>query len=149
VRATESLTILAERAAAAGVRLAVENMPRRGTPRPGGSVAEVLAMIDGLGAHVGVCVDAGHANANGLDAAAEIRAAAGRVFAVHLQDNDGKGEDQHLLPGQGTIDWPATLAALERFAPDAAVNFEIGVQPAGAAATLAALADLRRTWKRG
>ncbi len=148
-RSVESLRELSIRAAAAGMKLAVENVPRRGAPRPGGTIAEILAMIDGLGSHVGVCVDVGHSNANGCDAALDLRAAAGRVFAVHLQDNDGKGEDQHLLPGEGTIDWPAALAALERFAPDAAINFEIGPSAGPAADVLAKLARLRDAWTKG
>lgn len=144
-RSVESLKVLAERAAAHGLKLAVENLPRRGTPRPAGSVAEVLSMIDGLGPHVGLCVDIGHANSNGLRAADELRAGAGRVYAIHVQDNDGKGEDQHLEPGAGTVDWPATLAAIERYAPQAAVNFEIPSR-GGERAMLERLAALRKTW---
>lgn len=142
-RSVESLKELSLRAAAHGLKLALENVPRRGTPRPGGSIAEILAMIDGLAPHVGVCVDVGHSNANGCSAAEDLRAAAGRVFAVHLQDNDGLGDDQHLLPGEGTIDWPAVAAALERCAPDAAISFEIGPSRGPAADTLATLARFR------
>jgi hypothetical protein len=28
-------------------------------------------------------------------------------------DNDGAGDDQHIMPGLGTTDWPALLAALD------------------------------------
>ena len=41
-RAKESIRILADRAAQSGLKLAVENMPRRGLPRPGGRVEETL-----------------------------------------------------------------------------------------------------------
>ena len=143
VRSVGSLKELSLRAAAHGLKLAVENVPRRGAPRPGGTLAEILAMIDGLGPHVGVCVDVGHSNANGCSAAEDLRAAAGRVFAVHLQDNDGKGDDQHRLPGEGTIDWPAVAAALERYAPGASINFEIGPSAGAAAEVLATLARFR------
>jgi len=32
---------------------------------------------------------------------------------VHLNDNHGVGEE-HLLPGEGTVDWDAFTAALSR-----------------------------------
>ena len=104
-RTRESMEILAEEAARLGLRLALENLPLRHTARPGGQMADILSIIDGLGAHVGVCQDVGHSNANGMDAAADARQAGDRLFALHLQDNDGLGEDQHLLPGEGTIAW--------------------------------------------
>ena len=41
-----------------------EPAPRH-TARPGGAMAEILALVAGLGGHVGVCQDVGHSNANG------------------------------------------------------------------------------------
>ena len=145
-RAADSLGILAERAKDAGLRLAVENLPMRHTPRPGGRIEDTLRMIDGLGDHVGVCFDVGHSNANVDDPVAEIRTAAGRIFCVHIQDNDGLGEDQHLIPGEGTVDWPKVLDALARHAPQACLNFEIGLDGRDLDTLLATLAALRRQW---
>jgi sugar phosphate isomerase/epimerase len=151
-RARESVAMLAERAAKAGVRVALENMPMRGTPRPGGPVEDTLRLIDGLGDHVGVCFDVGHSNANVDNPAEEICIAAEKIFCVHIQDNDGLGEDQHLLPGQGTTDWPRVIAALERHAPDAYVTFEIGAvdpltgAPRDVDELLATLASLCAQW---
>ena len=127
-RSIESIAILAERAEAAGVRLAVENLPMRHTPRPGGRIEDLLRMIDGLGNHVGICFDVGHSNANVDDPCDEIRVAGDRIFCVHIQDNDGLGQDQHLIPGEGTVNWPALIDALREHAPDCAPNFEIGLK---------------------
>lgn len=144
-RSCESLGVLAEEARAAGVKMAVENLPVRGEPRPTGSIAQVLEMISGLGDHVGVCLDAGHSNANGLSAAEEALQAGSKLFALHIQDNDGCGEDQHLLPGQGTTDWPAFLRALDMLAFAGPRTFEVG-KGNTLAEQLAALAALREAW---
>ena len=145
-RSRESLKALAERAAALGLQLAVENLPRRGTPRPGGPIEDVLEIIDGLGGHVGVCIDAGHSNANGIAAATEVRTAGDRLLAVHIQDNDGLGEDQHRIPGLGTTDWRAFVAALDAHAPGCVRTFEAGAKGAAPDATLAELGPLREEW---
>ena len=145
-RSVDSLTILAGRAAQAGVKLAVENLPRRHTPRPGGFITETLRMIDSLDDHVGICFDVGHSNANVDDPAEEVRAAGGKILCVHIQDNDGLGEDQHLIPGEGTVDWPAVLAALDRYAPKSIRNFDLAPRELGPDRLLATLAALRKEW---
>jgi sugar phosphate isomerase/epimerase len=139
-RALESLAEFAGKARAAGLATAVENLPRRGTPRPLTSVAELLPGVAALGADVGICLDAGHSTANGLAAAAEARAAGDRLIATHLQDCDGLGEDQHLLPGRGAADWPALFRALAAIGYRGGLIFEVKPLPEGLAATLAALA---------
>ena len=145
-RSVDSLGILAERAKDAGLRLAVENLPMRHTPRPSGVIGDTLRMIDSLGDHVGVCFDVGHSNANVADPTAEIRTAGERIFCVHLQDNDGKGEDQHLIPGDGTVDWLAVIDALDRYAPASIRNFETGLEGRDVDELLATLAALRKEW---
>jgi sugar phosphate isomerase/epimerase len=145
-RSIESLQVLAERARSHGLRLAVENMPARNTPRPGARVADLLKIIDGLGPQVGICLDAGHANSNELSAAEEVRVAGARAFAVHIQDNDGLGQDQHLLPGEGTTDWRAFLAALRNCAPSCICNFEVPAVNNDPDWTLAALAAIAKKW---
>lgn len=142
----ESLAILAERARAAGVKMAVENLPARGQPRPGATVGQVLGMIEGLGDHVGICLDAGHSNANGRDAASEALEVGEKLFALHIQDNDGCGEDQHLLPGRGTTDWGAFLDALDTMSFQGIRTLEVGSSE-GLDPTLVALATLRREWE--
>jgi len=145
-RSRESLEELAHRAAGVGLKLAVENLPQRHSPRPGGPIADVLEIINGLGDHVGVCIDAGHSNANGLDPAEEVRLVGDKVFAVHIQDSDGLGEDQHLLPGKGTTDWRRFMEALDATAPGCVRTFEIGAKDGGADRLLAELTELRERW---
>jgi D-psicose/D-tagatose/L-ribulose 3-epimerase len=144
--AVESMAEFAGKARAAGLRVAVENLPRRGTPRPLTSVAELLPCVSALGAGVGICLDAGHSNANGLSAAAEARAAGASLLAVHIQDNDGGGQDQHLLPGKGTTDWPAFVRALDEIGYAGGRIFELGAPAGDVDAALAAFAELVRAW---
>jgi sugar phosphate isomerase/epimerase len=147
-RAGESLAAFAELARAAGLRVAVENLPRRKTARPLASIEEILAFVAPHGAHVGVCVDAGHSNANRLSAAAEARAAGARLLAVHIQDNDGLGEDQHLVPGKGTADWPAFVGALDEIGYAGGRIFEVTNSLGDVAEILAVLAGLARGWSQ-
>lgn len=145
-RTLDSLAVLAEGARRAGVKIALENLPARGRPRPGSTIAHVLAMIDGLGGNVGICLDAGHSNSNGLSAAAEAVQAAEKLLVLHLQDNDGRGEDQHLIPGRGTIDWDAFLTALDSINFQGVRTIEITYRP-DLDGTMKALAALRKEWE--
>jgi len=110
--ARESLAILAEHADREGVRMAVENLGR--PPRPGSTVAGLLEMIDGLGDHVGLCLDIGHAEQAALDLLCELRTAlaSGKLFSLHIHDVEASGVD-HFVPGTGRIDWGALIPALD------------------------------------
>ncbi len=48
----------------------------------------------------------------------------GRIASVHVHDNHGM-KDEHLWPGDGTIDWPATVKALKALASPPATVLEI------------------------
>ena len=145
-RSRESLSVFAELAGELGLRIAVENLPIRAHKfRPGTTVADVLELIDGLGDHVGVCLDAGHSHLNKLDPAEEAGLAGAKLFTTHLQDNDGSG-DQHIAPGQGAIDWGAVLASLDRMAYAGGRIFEVSAGDDGPEKTLAALAEVRDRW---
>jgi len=146
-KSCESLAVLAERARVAGVRMAVENVPKMGQPRrQGSSISHILQMIEGLGDNVGICLDTGHANANGLIAADEVREAGDKLFSLHLHDNDGLGQDQHRLPGNGTIDWGAFFDALDEIGFEGIRMFEVG-KGDNLETTLAELVDIRRAWE--
>lgn len=51
-----------------------------------------------------------------------------RLAALHLHDNDGT-KDQHLLPFDGAVDWPALMGRLSASGYDGALTLE--VQAAG------------------
>lgn len=109
--------------AAEGARVAFENANPNGFPTDPG---DLMAIINEFPpAQAGACIDTGHANCTGtmLDL---IAAARGRIISTHLHDNDGTS-DQHLAPGEGTIDWDATMRAFHEAAYAGPWVFEFGV----------------------
>ena len=84
-----------------GIRLALENLLREWS-QCGRSLAELAQTFPDD--EIGFCLDTGHALVNGLDVAAEVRAAGSRLVAIHADDNDGR-EDRHLPPTRGVLDW--------------------------------------------
>jgi sugar phosphate isomerase/epimerase len=103
-----------------GVRLLVENLLSEAT------TPEHLVMILEMGhlASVGVCLDLGHAHIT-VGTAEAIATLGGRIASVHVHDNHGT-KDEHLWPGDGTIAWDATTAALKGLAKPPAAVLEIG-----------------------
>ena len=102
-----------------GVRLLVENLTSDPT-----TPEHLLTILDmGHLNNVGVCLDLGHANMT-VGVADAIATLQGRIGSVHMHDNNGF-KDQHLWPGEGSIDWPATIAALKQLPKPPAVVLEI------------------------
>lgn len=118
----ESVKALAAVADRCGVRVAIENMIPDAL---GGSAEDVAHIVDAVGAaHVGVCLDTGHAHlGEGVTTAAATLAE--RIIAIHLDDNDGSS-DQHILPSKGAIDWHAAAAALRQLNYQAPICVESG-----------------------
>jgi sugar phosphate isomerase/epimerase len=102
-----------------GVRLLVENL----TSEP--TTPEHLITILDMGHlnNVGVCLDVGHAHMT-VGVAEAISTLGARIGSVHVHDNHGT-KDEHLWPGDGAIDWPATAAALNALATPPATVLEI------------------------
>ena len=102
-----------------GVRLLVENLLSEPT------TPEHLMIILEMGHlhNVGVCLDLGHAHVT-VGVAAAIGTLGGRIASVHVHDNHGQ-KDEHLWPGDGTIDWTATAEALKKLATPPAIVLEI------------------------
>jgi sugar phosphate isomerase/epimerase len=113
-----------------GVRLLVENLVSDPT------TPEHLQYILETGHldNVGVCLDLGHANIT-VGTAAAIETLGKRIASVHVHDNHGS-KDEHLWPGDGTIDWKATTAALQALAKPPATVLEIGHSLSDAQAAL-------------
>ena len=89
-----------------GVTIALENTPGE-LPTP----ANLRRFLDQTRlTDVRFCLDVGHAHIGGGIGVA-LESMRERVVTAHIHDNHGE-KDEHLLPFDGTIDWPATLAAL-------------------------------------
>ena len=90
----------------ANVRFAMEN-----SPMDSGQVDVILDIVDRYHAdRVGVCLDLGHANIQ-ENARNAVLAAGRRLIHVHASDNHA-AEDDHLVPGKGSIPWNRVIGAL-------------------------------------
>lgn len=71
----------------------------------------------------GFVLDTGHANLAGdlADIAAHLR---DHLISLHLNDNDGRG-DQHLMPGEGSLDWAAVHRVLRTSGYRGVLMYEI------------------------
>ena len=102
-----------------GVRLLVENLLSEvTTPQHLVTILE-MGHLD----NVGVCLDLGHAHMT-VGIAEAIATFGVRIVSVHVHDNHAQ-KDEHLWPGDGTIDWPATANALKDLAMPPATVLEI------------------------
>jgi sugar phosphate isomerase/epimerase len=118
--ATTALEHLGAFAKPLGVRVLVENLTSDATtPEHLVTILE-MAHLD----QIDVCLDLGHAHiAPGIAEAIGILGK--RIVEVHVHDNHGL-KDEHLWPGDGTIDWPAAVEALKALPAQPAAVLEIG-----------------------
>lgn len=106
---TDALRIITDVATGIGVQIAIE------TPLPhliGGHPDEFAAILERVGPAARICLDTGHTHLGGFTQRF-IELAGDRLIHVHLHDNRGHFDD-HLVPGDGTIDWPRVFTLLER-----------------------------------
>ena len=124
--ARRSIEELQRMAGPLGVQVAVEVIPNE-LSRAGSLVHFVENDLEGLealgGAPVGICLDFGHAHIDGdlLDA---IETVSEHLITTHVHDNRGRADD-HLVPFEGTIDWPAALTAVQKVGYDGALMLEV------------------------
>jgi len=98
-----SFTELIEAAAAANILLAVENTLD--------SIAPLEWILSQFPAStVGLCYDSGHDQLIPGQTFDLLQRWGHRLLTTHIHDNLGQSDD-HLIPGQGTIDWPAFVRA--------------------------------------
>jgi len=103
-----------------GVRLLVENLTSEAA-----SPEHLLNILDmGHLTSVGVCLDLGHAHMS-QSVTGAIATLGDRIGSVHVHDNHGL-KDEHLWPGNGTIDWTATITALNALSAPPTAVLEIG-----------------------
>ena len=102
-----------------GVRLLVENLPGEvATPE---HIVTILEM--GHLNNIAVCLDLGHAHIT-VGVAEAIGTLGTRIATVHVHDNKGV-KDEHLWPGDGTIEWPITVEALKKLQAPPAIVLEL------------------------
>ena len=116
-RSIEAMHAAAQRV---GVELALEVIPNA-LSSPEALVSLVENDLDGL--KVGICMDVGHAHILG-DLNDAIESCSGHILTTHLHDNKGRSDD-HLAPGEGNINWPATVMELQKVGYDGAWMFEV------------------------
>lgn len=116
-RSVEELQPIAE---PLGVRLAVEVIPND-LSRVGSLVHFVEEDLDGV--DVGICLDFGHAHMDG-DLVDAIETVSGHLIATHVHDNRGRA-DEHLVPFDGTIDWPGVMTAVQKVGYDGTLLLEL------------------------
>lgn len=110
-----------------GVHIAIENMigsNKRGHRYCSGE-DELIELVDALGDPIfGICWDFGHAHLNGINQVAALKKIAGRLHAVHVNDNKGICDD-HYAPFLGTIPWVPIMKTMKEIAYDGDWTYEI------------------------
>ena len=108
-----------------GVQLLLENIPNELTaPERLVELIRTLHYED-----VGVCLDLGHAHLEpGVEPAVETLRP--YIRSVHVHDNHGM-KDEHLWPGEGSIDWKRTMELLRGAPQVPALVLEVEGDPAG------------------
>lgn len=99
------------------VKVCIENMPF-----PAQSLAtpkQIMDFVLELEADCfGVCLDTGHSAVMSVPADEAVRTMAKRLCAIHVHDNDGRG-DRHDCPFFGVTDWAAFKQAMDECVPEA------------------------------
>lgn len=117
----DSFRSLGDSAGERGIRIGLENLMCPGASTP----VEMLDLIDAIGhPAIGITFDTSHANVVRLDIPAAIRDFGKFLIATHISDNNHSG-DQHLMPGEGTIDWPSVMTAFADIGYHGMLNLEI------------------------
>jgi sugar phosphate isomerase/epimerase len=118
--ARRSIEALQRMAEPLGVLVAVEIIPNE-LSRAASLVHFVEEVVDTAG--VGICLDFGHAHIDG-DLVDAIETVSEHLITTHVHDNRGRTDD-HLVPYEGSIDWPAALTALQKVGYEGTLMLEI------------------------
>lgn len=122
----DAVTELNERCAAAGVRLALENASTVLLS----TVRDFIELTPRLPEGVGFAFDPHHAARSGANPMLLLRHMQGRLFDVHLRDFDEERKRAgNILPGEGTLPWPAILRAVRGAGFDGPLMLEAMLQP--------------------
>ena len=88
---------------------------------------DILHVIDAVGSErFAICLDTGHLNLTDKDQKRFILTAGDKLRALHIADNQGKGDDQHMMPfAKGRVDFSEVVEALRLINYDGLFNLEI------------------------
>ena len=116
-----------EKAARFGCRVGVENLPH--WPNWGMTFCShdpdaQIRIIDGLGEGACGVWDFGHAFLTNKENVEPLGRLGDRIKGLHVHDNDGIS-DGHLIPFDGTVNWPEQMAALKSTGFDGYVMLEL------------------------
>lgn len=121
----DSYRYCAERADEAGLKFCLE-------PRVGEIISNtdaLLHLMDAVGhENLGAAFDTAHQHAQKEILPLSIEKLNGRIFYVHVADNDGC-VNEHLGLGRGTIDWKGVFTALKKHHFEGAVAVDVGHVP--------------------
>jgi sugar phosphate isomerase/epimerase len=108
-----------------GINISLENLP----DRSGSWIISRLMEIFDAG-RFGFCYDSSHENISG-EPFHLLKKYCLRMTTCHLSDNQGQMDD-HLIPGDGNIDWEQLQQYFERYGKLRNILFEVGTgEPLG------------------
>ena len=123
-RAKKSLAALSQVAKECGVVIAVEDLPRTCL----GNCHEDILELIGDDPTLGVCFDSNHLT---LERGEDFLAVTGhRLVTVHMSDFDFFNE-RHWLPGEGKVDWPSMMQALDATGYSGVFLYELSFESTG------------------
>jgi sugar phosphate isomerase/epimerase len=93
-------------------------------------------------AHIGICMDFGHAHLIS-DVGDAVETAAEHLITTHVHDNRGR-EDEHLVPYAGSINWNAALVTMQKIGYEGTFLMEL----ADTGSPSAVLEEARRARQR-
>ena len=101
----------------AGIRLAIEPLNRFETYLINRG-DQALALANEVGPNCGICLDLFHMNIEEGDIHAAFRNAKGRIYDIHIADNN------RFAPGMGTLDFPAIVKTIKSTGYTGALTLE-------------------------
>ena len=106
-----------------GFRMAMENLPRTCL---GNTAEELMKILEGFDDTFGACFDVNHLDARIAEIPDAVRLFGNRLYCLHISDYYG-GDEYHLVPGEGKIDWKVFTAALQKIGYKGNFNYEVRI----------------------
>jgi len=125
----KALEYLSRESAKTGTKIAVEFLPRDCI---GNNVDELIDIIAEFDPEiVGVCLDTNHLMGDYRNLPHIVEKLGKHLFTLHISDYGGVDE-QHLLAGQGVVDWEMFIEALRKIGYVGPFNYECNFEIPGA-----------------